>query len=44
MPKARKNYDILAIQYVERYGMIEYRVSGNEMIYNISKGLVNRTW
>lgn len=36
MPKVRKNYDILATQYAERYGIVEYRVSGNEMIYNVS--------
>lgn len=28
-----KNYEVLASKYAEEYGIIEYKVDGNKMIY-----------
>ena len=32
----RKDYNNIALAYCEKYGIIEYRVKGNLLIYNIS--------
>lgn len=30
------NYELVARQFAEKYGIIDYRVKGNFMIYNVS--------
>ena len=32
----REKIESLALRYAEKYGIIEYRVKGNSMIYNVS--------
>lgn len=34
--KQGKDYELLSRQFAERYGIVEYRVKGNTMIYNVS--------
>lgn len=31
-----KDYELLARMYAERYGIVNYRVKGNTIIYNVS--------
>ena len=31
-----KNYEGIAAEYCERYGIVEYRVKSNMLIYNVS--------
>lgn len=38
MPRkaVKKDYSAIAVQYAERYGIVNYRVTGNIMIFNVS--------
>lgn len=39
-----EGYDLKALKYAERYGIIEYHVKGNEMIYYTSWPLEHSTY
>lgn len=30
------NYEMIALHFAEQYGIINYKVKGNQMIYNVS--------